>query len=96
MVMTMNARGAMAGSQNHSFSILLDTNVIVYFYDPREPAKQAHARQILPVLQANQLACLPVQALAEFTNLAPHKLQMTKTDTYTQVTALAAVWRVVA
>lgn len=76
------------------YRILLDTNILVYFYDPRDPVKHAFAAKLLTDLRQHQAACLPVQALAEFTNLAPRKLAMTPTDTYNQVSALGAAWPV--
>lgn len=63
------------------YRILLDTNLLVYFYDPHDPAKHAVAKKLLTDLHQHQAACLPAQALAEFTNLAPRKVAMTLADT---------------
>jgi len=82
----------MVGSQARTFSILLDTNVLAYFYDPRDPAKQAQARALLPSLQTIQSACLPIQVLAEFMHLAPRKLHLTHAEAYSQVSLLVATW----
>jgi predicted nucleic acid-binding protein len=73
---------------------LLDTNVLVYFYDPREPHKQAFARLLLATLKERNIACLSTQVLAEFANLAPRKLSMTHLEVYTQITSLIQVWPV--
>jgi predicted nucleic acid-binding protein len=45
---------------------LVDTNVLVYVYDPRLPAKQRRARQILQDGLRGDNLRLPHQALVEF------------------------------
>jgi predicted nucleic acid-binding protein len=90
----MNAINAHGRSLPPKFKILLDTNVVVYFFDPREPEKQTVARKVLPILQQRDVACLAVQVLAEFVNLAPRKLAMTQTEVYVQVTNLIRAWHV--
>jgi predicted nucleic acid-binding protein len=72
--------------------ILFDTNILVYLYDPREPDKQARARQVLPALQARRVGCFTVQVLAEFLHLAPRKLLMSRADAYTQIAAIIQIW----
>ncbi len=84
----MSATAAPGHNLSQKIKILLDTNVIVYFYDPREPHKQTLARTLLAVLQERTLACLSVQVLAEFGHLAPRKLVMSQSDIYLQGTAL--------
>jgi predicted nucleic acid-binding protein len=88
----MNATGVLGRNPMQRFRILLDTNVIVYFYDPREPGKQTVARALLPVLQERNLAGLSVQVLVEFGHLARRKLVMSRSDVYLQVTALIQAW----
>ena len=45
---------------------LVDTNVLVYCFDPRFPAKQATARRVLRRGLASQQLVLPHQAVVEF------------------------------
>lgn len=45
---------------------LVDTNVLVYRYDPRSPGKQSIARDLLHRGLADQELILPHQALVEF------------------------------
>ncbi len=47
-------------------SVLIDTNVLVYAYDRREPEKQRQAILVLEQLQLANRGCLSVQCLAEF------------------------------
>lgn len=47
-------------------TVLIDTNVLVYAYDRREPEKQRQAILVLEQLQVAGLGCLSVQCLAEF------------------------------
>lgn len=90
----MNVTAAPGRNQLQRFRILLDTNVIAYFYNPREPDKQALARNLLPILRERDVACLSVQVLAEFASLAPRKLAMTQLQVYTQITSLIQAWYV--
>ena len=45
---------------------LVDTNVLVYRYDPRDPVKQAIARELLRRGLADRQLVLPHQAVVEF------------------------------
>ncbi len=45
---------------------LVDTNVTVYAYDPRDRAKQARAIEVLHRLQVQDAGALSTQALSEF------------------------------
>ena len=47
-------------------AFLVDTNVLVYAYDPRDRKKQQHARAILDRLVSRELAVVSVQCLTEF------------------------------
>lgn len=49
-------------------AILVDTNVLVYAYDPRDPAKNIHAQALLKALYDHKVGYLSVQSLAEFMN----------------------------
>ncbi|MFN8493303.1 MAG: PIN domain-containing protein [Caldilineaceae bacterium] len=51
-------------------SILVDTNLLVYAYDPRDPVKNIQAQTILKALHSQKVGYLSVQSLAEFVNAA--------------------------
>jgi len=76
--------------------ILVDTNVLVYFYDQNSPEKQERANLILNRLQEAGLGRLSTQALAEFVNACMRKLNppLTAAQAYEQVSVFAAVWPV--
>ena len=46
--------------------ILVDTNILLYAYDPGEPGKQPQAAAVLDRLATLRLGVLPPQVLAEF------------------------------
>lgn len=46
--------------------ILVDSNILVYIFDPRDHAKQRKALDVLDFLIARRLAVLSVQCLTEF------------------------------
>ena len=46
--------------------ILVDTNVLVYIYDPRDLTKQAQANLVVDGLIENERAAVSVQCLTEF------------------------------
>lgn len=64
---------------------LLDTNVLVYSLDSRDPAKRDRAREVLDRLVELGNAALSSQALAEFANVALRKLALTPEQSYRQV-----------
>ena len=51
-----------------------DANVLVYAYDPRDPAKQQRALDLLADALANDTGVLSAQVLAEFFNAVTRKL----------------------
>lgn len=53
---------------------LLDTNVLVYAYDPRSAAKQQVAIALIDVLVTSRQAVLSVQCLSEFFVVATSRL----------------------
>ena len=53
---------------------VLDTNVLVYALDRREPEKRDRAREVLRRLGTNG-AILPAQVLSEFANVCLRKLE---------------------
>ena len=55
-------------------AILIDTNLLVYLVDQNEPERQARALETLVVLELHHLGRLSTQNLAEFINVAVHKL----------------------
>jgi predicted nucleic acid-binding protein len=65
--------------------ILLDTNVLVYFYDHNSPKKQKQARLVLGQLAALKHGCISAQSLAEFVSVTMRKLK----PPFTPVEALA-------
>lgn len=54
---------------------LLDTNLLVYAVDRREPEKRERAREVLRRVAATGSGALPAQALSEFSNACLKKLE---------------------
>jgi predicted nucleic acid-binding protein len=54
--------------------ILLDTNILVYFYDHNSPAKQTRSRALIAHLIPQKIASISAQTLAEFTNVVLRKM----------------------
>lgn len=54
---------------------LIDTNILVYALDRREPAKLERAREVLRRVAAGGRGALPAQALSEFSNACLKKLE---------------------
>ena len=76
--------------------ILVDTNVLVYFYDTNTPKKQECAELVLNRLREAGFGRLSTQNLAEFVNAAMRKLDppMTAALAFEQAALLAATWPV--
>jgi len=76
--------------------ILIDTNLLVYFYDSNSPVKQDRARQVLDRLHSQGTGRLSVQSLAEFISVAMRKLDppLTAPQAYEQASTLIAAWPV--
>ena len=74
--------------------ILLDTNVVVYAYDPRDPTKQAFAISTLDHLARTGRGRLSTQVLGEFFVAATQKLDppLMAAEGCEQVEALAMTW----
>ncbi len=74
--------------------ILVDTNVLVYFYDQNSPEKQERANLVLDQLQQAGLGRLSTQALAEFVNAAMRKLDppLTAAQAMQQVSMFSTAW----
>lgn len=62
--------------------ILLDTNLLVYVFDPRDPGRQSQAREILSGLENSSLGCLSVQCLAEFLRVTTIKIGLPAKEIY--------------
>lgn len=63
-----------------STSFLVDTNILVYAFDPRDQDKQSRAVWILNDLIRTQRAVLSVQCLSEFFSVATRRLPEPLTD----------------
>ena len=57
-------------------SILLDTNILIYTFDPHDEARQEQAIAILLKLEAEEKGCLSTQCLSEFAGAALTKLDL--------------------
>lgn len=55
-------------------SYLLDTNLLVYGFDDRDPDKQERALELLDRVGQEPSAALPAQVLAEFANVMLYKM----------------------
>ena len=77
-------------------AFLIDTNVLVYAYDPRDRKKQGHARVVLDRLVLGELAVVSVQCLTEFFRVVRWKLPnpLRPEDALSQVVRLARACRV--
>ncbi len=72
-------------------NILVDTNLLVYAYDPRDEAKNERAQQVLQRLRRSRRGVISVQSLAEFMR-ASQKLAMSPDDALRIVQAFALSW----
>lgn len=74
-------------------TILVDTNLLVYAYDPRDEAKNDRAQQVLQRLRRSRRGVISVQSLAEFMRVS-QKLAMSPDDALRIVQAFAVSWPV--
>ncbi len=56
--------------------IMMDTNILVYTYDPRDLERQEKAISLLLKLEEKGVGCLSVQCLSEFVNAAATKRRL--------------------
>ncbi len=56
-------------------SYLLDTNLLVYCFDDREPEKQEQALALLDRVGRGPTAAIPAQVLGEFSNVMLYKME---------------------
>ncbi len=73
---------------------LLDTNLLVYPFDPRDETKQARARTLLARLAPGDETGLSSQALSEFANVGLKKLSLPAPFVGRQVERYAQLFRV--
>jgi len=76
--------------------ILIDTNLLIYLYDPNHPDKQKQSERVLEQLELTRSGRLSVQALAEFFSVATRKLSpsLTSAQALDQVTLFTRLWPV--
>ncbi len=76
--------------------ILIDTNLLIYLYDPNQPDKQKQSERVLEELELTRSGRLSVQALAEFFSVATRKLSpsLTSAEALDQVTLFTRLWPV--
>ena len=68
--------------------VTLDTNVLIYAYDNRDPAKRECAIEIARVVGAHAGRCMALQVIGEFYTVATRRLKMSGADAATQCAAL--------
>lgn len=54
-------------------SVLIDTNILVYTFDPRDIKRQEQAFAVLSYLEERSAGCLSVQCLSEFISVVLSK-----------------------
>lgn len=54
--------------------VAIDTNVLVYRYDPRDPVRHSQAKAVIGSISRSGGGIIPVQCLAEFSNVGLRKL----------------------
>jgi len=76
--------------------ILIDTNLLIYLYDPNQPDKQKQAERVLEQLELTHSGRLSLQTLTEFFSVATRKLSpsLTSAETFGQVTLFTLLWPV--
>ena len=78
-------------------SVFLDTNVLVYAYDPSEPGKQARAQDVLDRLARARIGAVSAQVLAEFIAVSTAKLPapLSLAEAYARIENFLRIWRIV-
>ena len=76
--------------------VLIDTNLLVYIYDPSEPEKRRRAIEVLQHVRDTKSGVLSAQVLSEFYNTATRKLEppLSPAQAEAQLRALMHVWPV--
>jgi predicted nucleic acid-binding protein len=90
----MIARASEASSTVNT--ILIDTNLLLYAYDPTEITRSEHAQKVLQHLEETGLGRLSVQCLAEFVSVSIRKLKppLALSEALTQVELIAQAYPV--
>ena len=75
---------------------LIDTNLLIYLYDPSQPGKQAQSHRVLEQMDLTHSGRLSVQALAEFFSVATRKLSpsLTPAEALEQINLFIRLWPV--
>lgn len=76
--------------------VLIDTNVLVYAFDPSAPGKQRQSASTLDQLAGIGRGCLSTQVLGEFFRVTTEKLaaRLSAAEAYRQVARLTEAWPV--
>lgn len=69
----------------------VDTNIVVYADDPRDPVKQARATELIVVAMRTRLGVVSTQVLQEYYNAATKKLRLQAALARTKVELLASM-----
>jgi predicted nucleic acid-binding protein len=77
-------------------SVLIDTNVLVYAYDPADQRKQDRALAVLGALAGNNRGRVSAQVLGEFSHVVTRRLTppLRPAEARGQVAELAQAWPV--
>ncbi len=75
---------------------LIDTNLLVYLYDQKQPARQERSYRVLEQLELTRNGRLSVQALSEFFSVVTRKLspKMIPAEALDQINLFVRVWPV--
>ena len=81
-----------------STRVLVDTNLLIYPYDPREPVKQRQAIEVLEKLAAAEIGAVSTQVLSEFFHVSTRKIPepLTPSEALHALERILRVWRVLA
>ena len=66
-------------------TILMDTNILVYTFDPRDVERQEKAISLLLALERSGAGCLSVQCLSEYVNVVIAKVHLSIDQAIVQV-----------
>ena len=66
-------------------TIMLDTNILVYTFEPRDVERQEKAISLLLALERGEAGCLSVQCLSEFLNAVITKRRLSIDQALVQV-----------
>ncbi|MCA9840267.1 MAG: PIN domain-containing protein [Trueperaceae bacterium] len=73
---------------------LIDSNLLIYPFDARDPLKQTKARQVLSLLDQHKTGLLSSQALLEFANVMLRKLKLPSNQVYSLVDSYERIFPV--